>query len=88
MSRFRPEPSPSLHASIELDRLAVVRLGSDRQILEQASVAVRLDPEQPEKSFKGLTRLLGNASWRGGVPLSWSSTRSTTGTPIVPIVSA
>ena len=61
MSRFRRE---QVYASVELDRLALVRLGADDVPREEAVIALPLDPERPEEWIKAARTALAQPAWR------------------------
>ena len=62
MSLFRRE---RIYASVELDRVALVRLGADRSAREQAVLPVSFDPEHPEAALQALAATLATPAWRG-----------------------
>jgi hypothetical protein len=61
VSLFRRE---RLYASVELDRLALVRLGSDGVAREQAVMALPLDPERPDEWRREVEHTLASPLWR------------------------
>ena len=65
MSRFRLDRGSVLHASVEADRVAMVKLGRRGEVLEQICVAIALDPGQPTSALQSLSLLLSAAPWRG-----------------------
>ena len=61
MSRFRRE---RVYASVELDRLALVRLGADDVPRDAAVIELPLDPERPEAWVKAAHTGLAQPAWR------------------------
>ena len=61
MSRFRRE---RIYASVELDRVALVRLGADGVPRDQAVVVLTLDPERPDEWGKAARATLTAPAWR------------------------
>ena len=62
MSRFRRE---RVYASVELDRVALVRLGADGLPQDEAVVDLVLDPEHPDEWSKAARPALAAPAWRG-----------------------
>jgi hypothetical protein len=70
VSLFRRE---RVYASVELDRVALVRLGADGVLREEAVIACALDPERPDAWLKAVGATLAAPAWRDvarGVVLS------------------
>ena len=61
MSRFRRE---RVYASVELDRMALVRLGADGVPRDEAIVDLALDPERPDEWSKAARATLAAPAWR------------------------
>jgi hypothetical protein len=62
VSLFRRE---HVYASVEFDRVALVRLGADGAARDEAVIALSLDPEQPEEAFRAVGAALAAPAWRG-----------------------
>ena len=61
MSRFKRD---RVYASVELDRVALVRLNADGAPREDAVMPLALDPEQPEAWSKAARAALAEPQWR------------------------
>src|SRR5262245_55941534 len=53
-----------VYASVELDRVALVRLGADGVPREDAVIALALDPERPDEWIKAAHATLAAPAWR------------------------
>ena len=62
MSLFRRE---HVFVSVELDRVALVRLGANGDVREQAVIPVALDPARPAENLKAIEDALAAPAWRG-----------------------
>jgi hypothetical protein len=62
VSRFRRE---RIYASVEHDRVALVRLDAANTAQEHAVIPWRLDPEHPEEAVQALAPALASPAWRG-----------------------
>ena len=62
MSLFRRE---HVYASVEFDRVALVRLGADGAARDEVVIPLSLDPERPEGAFKDVGAALAAPAWRG-----------------------
>lgn len=61
MSRFRRE---RVYASVELDRVALVRLGADGVPHDETVIASALEPERSEDWIKAVRTALARPGWR------------------------
>ena len=62
MSLFKRE---RVFASVELDRVALVRLGADKSAREQTVLPLAADPDHPEAAVQALGTTLASPAWRG-----------------------
>ena len=62
MSLFRRE---RIFASVEIDRVVLVRLGVDGAALDEAVIALSLDPEQPAEALRAVGAALAAPAWSG-----------------------
>jgi hypothetical protein len=62
VSLFKRE---QIFASIELDRISLLRLAPDNSICGETSIPAALDPVRPEEHLKDLAAALASGPWRG-----------------------